>query len=326
MPPEQPPYLVILDTSFRDHVLVGRVEYVKPAETRMSVRWGIGTPPTGYTREGSGVVFVAHQSSSPPPPDEHAAIRKDNGSYSYQEGLHGAKWLMLVMILPRGRVLGDGGPAPDGTCLFGDRLAVYWRLSPEPGIPEFVKVKWSLRRTSDVGKGLQASEAITPLPFDSAEEPTFGVFVSYRRGDDGWAAGRIKDWLSDSLGKNSVFRDTDSIRPGMDFRKEIDEAVGKCRVMLVVIGKNWFDRKKPKGKRRMDRDQDWPRIEIESALQRHRLIIPVMLDGEDMLEGNSLPDSLRELAFRQYYELRHNSFERDVKGLIDHLRKHIRRV
>ena len=99
MPPEQPPYLVILDTSIGVGRVQGRVEYLKPTKDRLRVRWGVGSPTAGYQKEGGGVVFVADQSATPSPPDENPSVQIVNGQYVYQEGLAGAEWLMLVMIL-----------------------------------------------------------------------------------------------------------------------------------------------------------------------------------------------------------------------------------
>ena len=324
MPPEHPPYLVILDTSFSsEKVLAGRAEYIDANET-LSVRWGIGSPPTGYAEEGGGVVFVAKQSPHRSPPDENASIELRHGRYFYQEGLRGgAPWMMLVMILPPGHVLGDATPAPAASRLFGDRQAAYWRLSPAPGVPQFVELRWSLRRVPDVGKALSENEARAPFPFEPQETPEFGVFVSYRRDDSQWAAGRIKDWVSRALGEHSVFRDSDSIRAGRDFRKEIDAAVGQCKVMLALIGSTWLRQSDTSGRRRLDSESDWVRIEIESALQRHRVVLPVLLDDAKMPDEASLPDSLRELAFLHAYTVRENTFERDLNGLIEQLRAHV---
>ena len=325
MPPEQPPYLVILDTSFRDARLEARAEYVKPAADRLRVRWGVGSPPRGYKKEGGGVVFVADQTDSPPPPDESPPISVANGRFTYAEGLAGAQWLMLVMLLPSGFVLSDPHPAPDGSRLFADRLAVYWRLSKSPGVAEFVEVKWGLRPAGDnLGKALLTNQSGAPFPFEADEAaPEFGVFLSYRRQDDRWAVGRIRDGLIRFLGARAVFRDIDSIKLGKDYRQVIDSAVGRCRVMLAVIGPNWLDPDRPSGKRRIDSKKDWVRIEIESALQRHRLVVPLLLDETKMPDERALPDSLRELAFRQGCTLRESSFETDVQSLAEKLREHI---
>jgi hypothetical protein len=175
----------------------------------------------------------------------------------------------------------------------------------------------------DVPRALSNREARTPFPFEPRETPKYGVFVSYRREDSQWAAGRIKDWLSRALGEDSVFRDSDSIRAGKDFRKEIDAAVGQCKVMLAIIGSMWLGQSDVAGLRRIDSENDWVRIEIESALQRHRVVLPVLLDDARMPNEASLPESLRELAFLHAYAVRESTFERDLNGLIDQLRVHI---
>lgn len=44
------------------------------------------------------------------------------------------------------------------------------------------------------------------------------IFISYRRSDSTDTVGRIYDRLSDSFGKESVFKDVDSIPLAVDFR------------------------------------------------------------------------------------------------------------
>jgi hypothetical protein len=327
LPPEQPPYLVILDTSFGDDGLKGITLYVTPVSDRLRVRWGVGSTPRGYKKKGGGVVFVAGYSHSPPPPDKNVSIARHDGRYVYSEGLAGAPWLMLVMILPAGNILTEPIPAPDGAHLFGDRLAVYWRLSKSEGIPEFVQVKWGLRAAPrDLGEALRAIPPRAPLPFDAEEAPEFGVFLSYRRADDRWAAGRISDRLIGSFGARAVFRDVHSIKLGKDFRREIDAAVGRCKVMLVLVGPSWLDPPKKIGKRRIDSKADWVRIEIEAALQRHRLIVPLLLDEARMPDAGLLPESLRELAFRQGKTLHESTFDADLKSVIEDLREYLRKT
>lgn len=322
MPPEQPPYLVIADTSFAPEGLVARVEFVMPSTKRLRVRWGVGSPPEGYLARGGGVVFVADANSHPPPPEERRAIQFKDGSYVYHEGLGDADWLMLVMIFPPGRVLADpAAPTPHGYHLFHDRLAVYWLLTKD-GVPESSTVRFQLH-PGNVRENLLEGQPKGPLPFDSNETaPTFGAFVSYRP-NDRWAAGRLTDRLVQSFGSNAVFRDIQSIPLGADFRDELDDAVGRCKVMMVVIGESWLDPANPEGQRRIDSEEDSVRIEIESALQRHRWIMPVLLDDTRMPREKMLPESLRELAFRQACTLRERSFEADIQPVIKALRDRI---
>jgi hypothetical protein len=45
----------------------------------------------------------------------------------------------------------------------------------------------------------------------------------------------VADALGRHFGKERVFRDVDSQR-GVDFRYQVDEAIGSCDVLLAVIG------------------------------------------------------------------------------------------
>lgn len=56
------------------------------------------------------------------------------------------------------------------------------------------------------------------------------IFVSYRRAETAWAAGRLFDFLADQFGRNKVFEDVDSIELGEDFVEMISNAVGSCDV------------------------------------------------------------------------------------------------
>ena len=325
MPPELPPFLVILDLFFDDSLLKCKVEYVKPAETGsdgLKVRWGVGLPPVGYEPRGDGVVFVANGSRSNPAPDERV-IHRVAGRYTFSEGLpRGAPWLMLVVILPQGHTLVRPDPSLAGSHLFKDRLAVYWRLT-KAGIPDVVETSWELAdAASELGAALRDLPSGARLPFSEAEAPDFLAFLSYRRKDDRWAARLISEGLSEILGEHAVFRDVDAIGLGEDFRSRIDDAVGRCAVVLVLIGPYWLDPGRRRGKRRIDSENDWVRIEIEMALQRHRLVIPLLLDDAEVLKANVLPSSLCELAYRNAQHIAERTFDSDIQALTTAMRKY----
>ena len=67
-----------------------------------------------------------------------------------------------------------------------------------------------------------------------------GIFISYRRDDSRHAAGRLADELAAEFGAASIFRDVESIAPGVDFEEALDQALSACAVMLVVIGPRWL--------------------------------------------------------------------------------------
>ena len=66
------------------------------------------------------------------------------------------------------------------------------------------------------------------------------IFICYRRVDSENITGRIYDRLLQHYGKEAVFKDVDSIPLGLDFREYLDDVVGRCQVLLVVIVDEWL--------------------------------------------------------------------------------------
>jgi TIR domain len=73
----------------------------------------------------------------------------------------------------------------------------------------------------------------------SETEPA--IFISYRRSDSQHAAGRLADRLKDEFGADSVFMDVNTIDLGVPFPERIDRAVGKCDVLVALIGDKWLE-------------------------------------------------------------------------------------
>jgi hypothetical protein len=134
------------------------------------------------------------------------------------------------------------------------------------------------------------------------------IFISYRRADASWPGRWLTDRLVDQFGPGVVFQDVESIRPGDDFAAEIEAGIGSCSVLLAVIGPRWLAEKSDGG-RRIDDPQDWVRLEIETALSREVLIVPVLVDGARMPSASELPPSLKSLAGRQAVTLSPASFD-----------------
>lgn len=143
-----------------------------------------------------------------------------------------------------------------------------------------------------------------------------GVFISYRREDSQDVTGRIFDYLTSHFKKNKIFKDVDSIPPGVDFRDVINTAIDNSAVMLVIIGNKWLDVKNQDGGRRLDDPGDFVRLEIETALQKKIPVLPVLLGDTKNLNADQLPESLRGLAFLNSMQVRPDpDFRGDVKRL-----------
>jgi hypothetical protein len=142
------------------------------------------------------------------------------------------------------------------------------------------------------------------------------IFINYRRNTSSAAAGRLADRLMEHFDPNQVFMDVDAIEPGVDFVKALNDQVAQASAFIAVITPGWADVRNTAGKRRLDDPHDYVRVEIEAALKRDIRVLPVLIDGAQMVTPDDLPDSLKPLARRQAFEIAHHRFGADVDRLV----------
>jgi hypothetical protein len=145
------------------------------------------------------------------------------------------------------------------------------------------------------------------------------VFISYRREDSEGQARALSLELVRLLGNESVFMDVDSIALGRDFRQVLHERLGSCVVMIALIGPGWLDAKDSSGARRIDSSTDYVRQELAAALKRDIPVIPVLLQGAQIPPPERLPDDLKDLSFRNGFELGHSTWDSDVREMVRRL-------
>lgn len=149
-----------------------------------------------------------------------------------------------------------------------------------------------------------------------------GIFISYRRQDSQSAAGRLADHLREHLPGVPIFRDLETIEPGIDFVQAIDRALHSCDVLLAVIGPRWLMVIDEAGRRRLDDPRDFTRLEVAQSLARDDVrVIPVLVDGATMPAAEDLPEVLQPLARRNAIELTDKRWDYDVGQLADTLRR-----
>lgn len=146
------------------------------------------------------------------------------------------------------------------------------------------------------------------------------IFVSYRRDDSADVTGRIYDRLVHHFGRESIFKDVDTIPLGADFRKVIENAVSSCQVLLAIIGRDWLTAADEHGDRRLASPTDFVRLEVATALQRDIPVIPVIVRGASVPKEAGLPESLKSLVYRNAIQVRpdpdfHNDVDRLIKGI-----------
>jgi Tol biopolymer transport system component len=148
-----------------------------------------------------------------------------------------------------------------------------------------------------------------------------GIFISYRREDAAHAALLLHDRLSASFGEDKIFMDVDTIDIGANFPEVIDRAVRSCEVLLAVIGQEWLTSTDAEGRRRLENEDDFVRLEIARALDRNIWVIPVLVQDAKMPRPDDLPEDLQELTRRHAARISLESWNYDVGRLITGLER-----
>jgi TIR domain len=145
------------------------------------------------------------------------------------------------------------------------------------------------------------------------------VFISYRRENAAGEARALFNDLVERLGDDSVFMDVDSIALGRDFRSALQQTTASCDLMLVLIGRNWADARDEAGRVRLENPADYVRLEVEAGLKRDIVVTPVLVQGAHMPAPEDLPAEIRNLAYRNAFELSHSRWESDVQEMVRRL-------
>lgn len=150
------------------------------------------------------------------------------------------------------------------------------------------------------------------------------IFISYRKDDSKWNTQLLYERLSHYFPPKVLFKDFNTIKPGEDYRKVINEALKKCHVLLVIIGKSWANSKDENGQQRLQNAEDILRIEIETALSRNIRVIPILFDNIAMPSKALLPENLWPLTLRQSLSVSETNFDYDIKHLAEAIKnRHI---
>jgi hypothetical protein len=160
-----------------------------------------------------------------------------------------------------------------------------------------------------------------------ANPSLFRIFLNYRREDSSGHAGRMYDALrygvgdEPGFGEGQIFMDIDTIDVGVDFPDVIRDAVGSCDVFVSIIGKQWLTAVDAKGRRRLEKPEDFVRLEIEAALERDIRLIPALVQGAEMPSSEELPEALAALTRRNAIELSDTRWRFDVGRLVTRLKE-----
>jgi small GTP-binding protein len=147
------------------------------------------------------------------------------------------------------------------------------------------------------------------------------IFINYRREDGYEQARRMYDWLNTNLGPGQVFIDSESIDPGDDWQRFIDNQIQSSRIFLALIGEKWSSASDSDGQIRLDKPSDVLRREILIATNVGIRIIPILLNDVAMPQPRDLPPELHPLVKREALRVRHQVFEEDMRSLLAHIER-----
>jgi len=147
------------------------------------------------------------------------------------------------------------------------------------------------------------------------------IFISYRRDDAKYPTGRLYDALKREFGDDQVFLDQGSIQAADDFHDKIESSLAACSVLLAVIGPKWLDARHENGRRRLDSEDDFVRLELAKALGGRIAVIPVLLEDSEMPAPDKLPQDLKPLTRRNAVKLIHDHWDLGLKALVDQIHR-----
>jgi TIR domain len=145
------------------------------------------------------------------------------------------------------------------------------------------------------------------------------VFINYRAADEPWAAVILDDALARRWGEEAVFLDNRSIAVGRLFDRELLANLRSSSILLVVIGPRWLTVRDTHGRRLIDSQTDWVRLEIAEGLANGIHVVPVLVGDLRPLDAAALPPRIRQLARCQYTRLRHRYRHQDLNEIAQRL-------
>ena len=136
----------------------------------------------------------------------------------------------------------------------------------------------------------------------------YQIFISYRRNGTDAHARLFYEKLKEK-GYN-VFLDFESLFSG-GFKDNIAKAIEECTDFVLCLSED--------GLKRCDDENDMMKFEIESAIKKHKNIIPIFINGFKMPDKENVCEAIKEITDHNGIECRMEYFDSVMKKLIRHL-------
>ena len=159
-----------------------------------------------------------------------------------------------------------------------------WHEAPVPGLSKAQFLRLAIPWHSGTG-------ALADLLLGTLSENA-DVFISYRRRDTDWVAGRLCRDLIDRFGEKRVFMDVSHLRPGDEWPQGLDRAIKNCRVGIVVVGPRWLE---PPDNGELFGEKDVVGVEIERLLKLKKKVYVVTTADSPDVEDWKLPAAIKRV-------------------------------
>jgi hypothetical protein len=164
--------------------------------------------------------------------------------------------------------------------------------------------------------------SLTNAQSGQSRQPRAGIFISYRRADSSVWAGRLVGDLRAYFGANRVYFDLHSNRSGVDYRRQIVEALAASRIVLAIIGPGWLDPAADGSHGRIHEENDVVRQELEMALAQGIAMSTLLVGTAAVPLPDQLPASLRALAYIHALRLSDTDWDYDFGRILECLETH----
>jgi len=152
------------------------------------------------------------------------------------------------------------------------------------------------------------------------EQRTGELFIIYRRSDCATDAQRIHQYLCQELRHEKVSLNADDIPSGNSIRDPLQERMTRCKILLVVIGRNWTTAVDEADHQLLSRENDPVHLQLNIALESGIPVLPLLIDDASMPSPRDLPPELEALCRQHPMRLAGDGFQADLARLVKALR------
>ncbi len=139
------------------------------------------------------------------------------------------------------------------------------------------------------------------------------IFISYRRLDSQSITERITERLRQAFPYAKIFKDVDSVPPGVDFMEYATKRLSDADLVIPIIGDQWAKTLLA----RTDDNRDYLRMELEISIRENLWMLPVYVENAQPPTSHAIPESIHKIIEINGLQVRPDpDFSKDMLQLI----------